>query len=404
MTIIADEEYRGSRQPYRLENDDLVVDPRFTSIFVENLASGEGFVLIDQVSRDDPAVDEEQASDKSQETRLTLDRIRISIRVYANEGALGGIRITPSITENTFRVVVDNREEIWTLRNTIALFNQPLVEITVHIPTLVDHMEKMTVVTQNQEIDIDNLEGILFTDSFHATSTNGKISAKHLRGVNISLNTTSGELVIPGIISAGSSLSVKTVSGKMEIHQQPDRCNGSTSSTVHLETTSGSIRGEYIAREKLTAKSVNGLLDFCLKAPDSGERPSVQVSSISGSMKGKLTIGKIFEANTTGGSVNFTLDNGGETVMKASSISGNVELSLLNQFKGKFKLSSITGKTTVTTPNEDNLKWEKSNRNYKQGFKEDASVAENDEEVKELDKSSVSVTSTSGNIALNFEG
>lgn len=116
----------------------------------------------------------------------------------------------------------------------------------------------------------------------------------------------------------------------MEIHQQPDSRNGSTSSTVNLETTSGSIRGDYIAREKLTAKSVNGLLDFGLSAPDSGERPSVHVSSVSGSMKGKLTIGKKFEANTTGGSIKFALDNDrDETVMKASSISGNVELNLV---------------------------------------------------------------------------
>lgn len=39
-------------------------------------------------------------------------------------------------------------------------------------------MEKMTVVTVNQDIEIDNLEGILFTDSFHAASTNGKILVK----------------------------------------------------------------------------------------------------------------------------------------------------------------------------------------------------------------------------------
>lgn len=63
---------------------------------------------IDQVPRRDPAVDEKQASKKSQETQLTLDRIRISIRVFVtNESALSRVRITPSASENTFSVVVD---------------------------------------------------------------------------------------------------------------------------------------------------------------------------------------------------------------------------------------------------------------------------------------------------------
>ncbi|RUP46155.1 hypothetical protein BC936DRAFT_147282, partial [Jimgerdemannia flammicorona] len=149
---------------------------------------------------------------------------------------------------------------------------------------------------------------------------------KHLRASAISLETVNSALG-PMTLSATTSLSAKTVCGAIEIQQRPDWQHGSTTSSVRLETVSGSIQGRFVAGQHFTVKTVSGSVDVAVDAPESGSRPSVDLQTVSGIVNGRVSIGKQLKLSSVSGPVELQLDSGNEAPeVKGSTVSGDLTI------------------------------------------------------------------------------
>ncbi|RUP43091.1 hypothetical protein BC936DRAFT_137633 [Jimgerdemannia flammicorona] len=406
--VTTDIEYRGSKRLYRVGNDDLEVDASgMKSLFFKLTTIGVGFLRI--VQSDNSSVYEdyrdygdcqdcdEQVLEKIDADHAVFDdKIRVSVRVFADcEDSLRRARMTPTMDRNSFSLVIDMTDNQPTnMNNTFVISDHLHIEMVVTIPISLDHLEKLQLESNRQNIEINNLEG-LFTESFSAKTNSGKISVnKHLRASAISLETVNSALG-PMTLSATTSLSAKTVCGAIEIQQRPDWQHGSTTSSVRLETVSGSIQGRFVAGQHFTVKNVSGSVDVAVDAPESGSRPSVDLQTVSGIVNGRVSIGKQLKLSSVSGPVELQLDPGTEAPeVKGSTVSGDLTIYFLRPFAGDFTLTTLSGGVGIRASNERSVK-------YREKKKTKLSGRLSTKEVK-VREGSIRLFTMYGNIRLNL--
>ncbi|RUO96362.1 hypothetical protein BC936DRAFT_142160 [Jimgerdemannia flammicorona] len=336
--------YHGSESLPMVHNDNFEVNAfELKSLVFKLTTFGSGFIRI--VQPDNSSNYEDYGDNK----------IHVSIKVFADHTDwFERIQIIPTKHQNNFSLVIANADNQSINRNnTFVITNRLHIKMVVTIPISLNHLEKLQLESNSQNIKIDDVDE-LFTESVLVKTNSGKISVvKSLDASAISLETVSGALG-PMTLSAATSLSAKTTSGHIDIQQQPD----STTSSVRLETASGDIGGKFVAGQHFTANTISGSVNVVVNASESGSRPSVDLQTISGIIDGCVSVGKRLKLTSVSGPVKLQLDLGSNALnVTGSSVSGNLTINFLRPFAGDFALATLFGRMKILTSTKSSVKY-----------------------------------------------
>lgn len=172
--------------------------------------------------------------------------------------------------------------------------------------------ESLTAASTSGDINTSSV----YADNISVTSTSGEIHADSCRAEGfINAGSTSGEVEI-GICSA-SSLEAKTTSGDLEI-------KSSNVSSIRAKTTSGDIDiSGTEATGNASFESTSGNITFA-----GFDAHEINVSTISGGVRGTLGSSKDFDVSTVSGRVDVPNSVYGAGPCSISTTSGNVNIKI----------------------------------------------------------------------------
>lgn len=221
------------------------------------------------------------------------------------------------------------------------------LSVIVYLPENV--YESLSIHSTSGSIKVQ--EGLIFSNASLQNASGSVLCDSRVSGA-LNVKNTSGSVKING--SVGGDLIVKNTSGSVKINSSVggDLIVNNTSGSVDifggvngaLEVTngSGSIKIKNTNPTRATVKSTSGSIDLinvvcresCTVANTSGsielegcDAASFDLRTVSGSIKGSILSGKVFDCHSTRGDVH-TPTNGGGGIFKARSTSGSIKITI----------------------------------------------------------------------------